>query len=142
MKKLGILLTIAAGAAMINAQKIQQKDIPTLVQSSLQHKFPDSKNVKWEKEKDQYEAEFKSKGTKYSVLFDAKGNVVETEVPISVQSLSDPIKQFIAKKHPKSPIKDAAKITDSKGVVTYEAEVNGMDLIFDTQGNFFKEIKD
>jgi len=39
-------------------------------------------------------------------------------------------------------IKEAAKITDAKGVVTYEAEVTGKDLIFDASGKFLKEIKD
>lgn len=142
MKKLAIILTITGSMVLINAQKIQQKDIPVSVQSALQKQFPDAKNVKWEKEHGNYEAGFQSKGTKYSVLVNASGNIMETEVPVDINSFPAQSKQFILKKYPNQKIKETAKITDSKGVVTYEAEVNGKDLIFDTKGNFLKEIKD
>ncbi|WP_418123704.1 hypothetical protein ACNFU2_03365 [Chryseobacterium sp. PTM-20240506] len=142
MKKSGILIAFIVGAAMIHAQKIQTKDVPVQVQSSFTRKFPDAHHVKWEKEKGKFEAGFTSKGTSYSALLDATGNIIETEKLINPQSLSTPIKQFIIKKYPESSIKEAAQITDSKGVVTYEAEVNGMDIIFDANGKFLKEIKD
>jgi len=29
------------------------------------------------------------------------------------------------------------KITDAKGTVTYEVEIKGMDLIFDSNGNIY-----
>jgi hypothetical protein len=38
-------------------------------------------------------------------------------------------------------IKEVAKITDAKGTVTYESEIKGMDLLFDSTGKFIKEIK-
>lgn len=142
MKKLIMLLTIVAGTVVMKAQKIQQKEVPASVQSALKKQFPDLKNVKWEKEKENYEAGFQSKGIAYSVLLNASGNIVETEVPVPIKDLPVPAREFILKKYPDHKIKEAAKITDSKGVETYEAEVNGMDLIFDTQGNFIKEIKD
>ncbi|MDH6253748.1 hypothetical protein M2347_003475 [Chryseobacterium sp. H1D6B] len=142
MKKLAILFAATAGVVFINGQKIQQKDIPGSVQFGLQKQFPDAKNVKWEKENGNYEAGFKSKGTEYSVLLNASGSIMETEIPVSINSLSAPIKQFIAQKYPNQKIKEAAKITDAKGIVTYEAETGGKDLIFDSKGNFLREIKD
>jgi hypothetical protein len=142
MKKLIILFAAGAGVVFINAQKIQQKDIPASVQSGLQKQFPDAENVKWEKEQSNYEAGFKSKGAAYSVLLNASGSIIETEVPVNVNSLPAPVKQFIAGKYPNQKIKEAAKIIDSKGIVTYEAEAGGKDLIFDSKGNFLKEIKD
>ncbi|MBC7865300.1 MAG: hypothetical protein IAF38_20155, partial [Bacteroidia bacterium] len=36
-------------------------------------------------------------------------------------------------------VKEAAKITDAKGVVTYEAEIDNADYIFDSTGNFLKK---
>ena len=38
-------------------------------------------------------------------------------------------------------VKEAAKITDGKATITYEAEIKGMDLLFDNNGKFIKEIK-
>ncbi|MBT2619561.1 MULTISPECIES: PepSY-like domain-containing protein [Chryseobacterium] len=142
MKKLVVLLTVIAGAVLIHAQKIQHKSVPVSVTSALQKQYPEAKKVKWEKEKDNYEAGFLSKGLEQSVLFNASGNIIETEVPINVNALSASIKQFILKNYPNQKIKEAAKIKDSKGIITYEAEVNGKDLIFDNDGKFLREIKD
>ncbi len=108
----------------------------------MQKQFPDAKNVKWGKEDSNYEAGFKVKETGYSVLLNASGNVIETEVAIGINSLGSPIKEYVAKNYPGHKIKEAAKITDARGIVTYEAEVNGKDLIFDNAGNFLKEIID
>ena len=142
MKKLLFLLAAATSVALANAQKVLQRDVPSSVKTSLQKQFPDAKNVKWEKEDRNYEAGFKVKETGYSVLLNASGNVIETEVVISINSLGSQIKEYVAKNYPGHKIKEAAKITDGRGIVTYEAEVNGKDLIFDNAGNFLKEIID
>lgn len=142
MKKLAILLTLSTGAVLMNAQKVQQKDVPVSVQKSFQKKFPNSKEVKWGKEKDNYEAGFKVKGTETSVVINSSGNILETETEINSNALSASIKEYIAKNYPNQKIKEAAKITDTKGMITYEAEVNGKDLIFDSKGKFLKVIKD
>ncbi|UWX61788.1 PepSY-like domain-containing protein [Chryseobacterium oranimense] len=142
MKKLATLLIITTTVALVNAQKVQQKDVPASVQKSFQKQFPTVKDVKWEKEKDNYEAGFKMNGTETSVLINTTGNILETEREIDSNSLSAPIKGYVAKNYPHQKIKGAAKITDDKGVVTYEAEINNKDLIFDNKGKFIKEIKD
>lgn len=142
MKKLAIVLSITVNVVLINAQKVQQKNVPTLVQSALQKQFPDAKNVKWEKEHGNYEAGFQSKGTKYSALVNMSGKIIETEVPVDISSFPAQSKQFILKKYPNQKIKETSKITDANGIVTYEAEVDGKDVIFDTKGNFLKETKD
>lgn len=142
MKKLLFLLTAVAGITVANAQKIQEKSIPEPVKSGLQKRFPDVKNVKWEKEGGNYEAGFKQQGTNYSVLLTSAGDIIETEVGMAADALAAPIKDYVAKNYPGQKIKEAAKITDEKGMVTYEAEVKGKDLIFDDAGKFIKEQKD
>ncbi|ASK29173.1 hypothetical protein CEY12_03210 [Chryseobacterium sp. T16E-39] len=142
MKKLAVLVIMISGATIVHAQKIQQAKVPASVQTTFKTQFPEAKKVKWEKEKDNFEAEFQSNGIAYSVLFGGGGDIIEKEVPIKVNTLSTSIKQFITDKYPDQKIKEAAKITDSKGVMTYEAEVDGKDLIFDMNGKFLKEIKD
>lgn len=142
MKKLAFLLAAIAIASFANAQKIQEKEVPALVKTGLQKQFPEAKKVKWEKEKDNYEAGFKMKETGYSVLINPSGSIIETETEISINSLSASVKDYVATHYPGQKIKEAAKITDANGVVTYEAEVDGKDLIFDHSGKFLKEVKD
>lgn len=136
---------LVAAAAMISslawAQKINEKEVPIAVKNALHQKYPDAKEVKWEKENQYIEAEFDVKKADVSVLFDDQGNIIETEQEIEINELPKGVVDYV-KSHYKQNIKEAAKITDAKGTVTYEAEIKGMDLIFDSNGKFLKEIKE
>lgn len=142
MKKLVFLLVAVASVSFANAQKVSDKEVPAAVRSALQKSHPNAKGLKWEKEKGNYEAGFEVGETDYSVLIDASGKILETEVEIKIDELPANAKAYVAKHYAEQKIKEAAKITDSKGVVTYEAEVKGKDLIFDNTGKFLKEVKD
>ena len=142
MKKL-ILMTVAAMITSLTfAQKTQDKNVPAIVKTSFLKQYPDAKEVKWEKENGNYEAEFELNETDYSVLLDASGNIIETEIEISVDALPANAKEYVSKNHQGQKIKEAAKITDAKGTVTYEAEIKGTDLLFDSNGVFIKEVKE
>jgi len=142
MKKGVFLLTMITAVAFMNAQKVQHKDLPAAVQKGFQKQFPTVKDAKWEQENGNYEAGFKANGKKTSVVVSSSGDVLETETEMSSTLLSAPIKEYLSKKYPNRKIKEAAKITDAKGNVTYEAEVDGKDVIFDTAGKFLREKKD
>lgn len=142
MKKL-ILMTVAAMITSLTfAQKTQDKNVPAIIKSAFQKQYPDAKEVKWEKENGNYEAEFEVGETDYSVLIDASGNIIETEIEISNDALPANAKEYISKNYAGQKIKEAAKITDAKGTVTYEAEIKGKDLIFDSNGVFIREVKE
>ena len=142
MKKSAILLGAMFAVSFANAQKVSDKEVPTVVKNTLQKSYPNAKEIKWEKEKANYEAEFEVNETDYSLLIDVSGNILETEVEIKIDELPAKAKEYVSKNYAGQKIKEAAKITDSKGVVTYEAEVKGKDLIFDNTGKFLKEVKD
>lgn len=138
MRKTTILLVAMFGVSFANAQKISAKKVPTAVKTTLKKNYPNAKEIKWEKEKANYEAGFESKETEYSVLIDVSGNILETEIEIKVDALPANAKEYVYKNYAGQKIKEATKITDNKGVVTYEAEIKGKDLIFDSNGNFIK----
>lgn len=124
------------------AQNKQDKDIPAIVKSAFQKAHPDAKGVKWEKEGDNFEAEFEHGKVEQSVVLNAQGNILETEVEIAVAELPQKAREYVAAHYKGQSLKEAAKITDAKGMVTYEAEVKGKDLLFDAEGTFLKETKD
>lgn len=138
MKKSVILLAAMFSLTFANAQKVSDKEVPTAVKNTLQKSYPNAKEIKWEKEKANYEAGFENKETEYSVLIDVLGNILETEIEIKVNALPAMAKEYVSKNYAGQKIKEATKITDNKGVVTYEAEIKGKDLIFDSNGNFIK----
>jgi hypothetical protein len=52
------------------------------------------------------------------------------------------IADYVAKNYKGEKIKEAAKLKMANGDINYEAEVKGMDLIFDANGKFIKSVKD
>ena len=123
------------------AQK-QTDKIPSNVKAAFEKAYPQIKKVKWEKEKGNYEAGFSENKVTKSVLLDAKGKILETEVEIPIANLSKSMTDYVAKNYPNKIIQGAATITDFSNNITYEAEIKGLDLLFDEKGNFIKSVKD
>jgi hypothetical protein len=98
MKKTVIFMLAMVSVSLVYAQKISDKEVPAAVKSALQKKYPNAKDLKWEKEKGNYEAEFEVTKTDYSLLMDASGNVLETEVEIKTEQLPAAAKSYVAKK--------------------------------------------
>lgn len=138
MKNVLIILAIMLSATLANAQKVASSKVPVNVKASLQKNYPNVTDVKWEKEHGNYEAEFKVDGLEYSVLLTGSGVVLETEVELAENELPQKARTYVATTYKGSKIKEASRITTNKGVVKYEAEVNGKDLLFDSEGNFIE----
>ncbi|MBK8736270.1 MAG: PepSY-like domain-containing protein [Saprospiraceae bacterium] len=141
MKKLALMTVAAMITSLTFAQKLQEKDVPAPVKTAFQKNFPQAKVEKWEKEGVNFEAEFELNKSEQSVLFDAQGDIIETEIEIEISELPNGILDYVKKNYKGQSVKEAAKITDTKGTLTYEAEIKGMDLLFDSNGKFIKEIK-
>lgn len=136
-----ILLGAIAISAIGSAQSKEKKVIPKVVTEAFQKEFSNTK-VDWDIDKDGFEAEFKMKGKDASVNYDKLGHKMATEIQINENEMPTKALTYLATNYPKKKIKETAKITDNKNVVTYEAEVkiNGKDsdIIFDASGKFLK----
>ena len=142
MKKI-IFISIAAIIGFSACgQKLKKEDVPSVVTAKFKTLYPIIEDVNWSKENNIYEAEFDLNKVETSASFDVKGNLVETETEIAVANLPATITKYLEKNLPGEKIKEASKITDSKGVITFEAEVNNVDYVFDKDGNFIKEVKE
>lgn len=85
-----------------------------------------------------FEAAFKENNIEASVLMDASGKVLQTEKEIAVSMLPQAIRDYAAKTLSGKKIKEASKITDAAGMITYEAEIEETDYLFDEKGNFLQ----
>ena len=141
MKKTILLLAVAFIAFTANAQKTKEVNVPAIVKVAFAKKYPNTTVYKWEMEMGNYEAEFKSGSTEMSVLINGNGTIVLTETEMKATDLMPEITKYCAEKYAGKAIKEGSKLVDAKGGVTYEAEVNGMDVIFDAAGKFVKEEK-
>jgi len=118
----------------------QESNIPKAIKDSFSKHYPKVTTVKWDKESaKEFEASFKDNGKSISVVLDEKGNINETETVIQISELPKSAVTFVEKNYPGYKISEAAKILDSKGVETFEAEITKdkvkKDLLFDSKGN-------
>lgn len=141
MKKL-IFPLLSVLAIEVSAQNVNQNEVPSEVKAKFNALHPDVTNTKWNKEKDNYEASFRSaKEGESSVLLDPRGNVLETEVQVEVAQLPKAITDYVFKQYNGEKITEAMKVKDAQGTTTYTAELKDKNLIFDAEGKFLKETK-
>lgn len=140
MKKVVLFAFMAMGLVACGQSK-ENKEVPKVVTDAFAKDYPNTK-VDWDVEHDGFEAEFKLNGKEASADYDKMGNKLAMEIEISVNEMPKNALTYINSNYPKTKIKETAKITDAKKVVTYEAELKidgkNSDLIFDAMGNFIK----
>jgi len=137
MKKIILIACVGSFSLMSCAQKNNDK-IPATVKSAFAKKYPAVKKARWDVEDKNFEVSFEENEVDISILYDAQGNEKEVEKEINMKDLPQAIKDYIAKNYIGVKIQETAKITDDKGVSTYEVEIKGKDLLFDLNGNFIK----
>lgn len=139
MKKFIIQTSILLFVAIAcQSQDLKSKDVPTVVKSALEKKYPQAKGVSWEKEKGNYEANWGGKsGEDHSVQFTPSGEFLEIVNAIPVSELPKSVLAYVRDHYKVTPT-EAGRVTDAHGKLSYEAEVHGKDIIFDDKGNFVK----
>lgn len=141
MKAIIIVFGLGLAITQVNAQKMNAKDVPASVKSSLEKNYA-VKDADWDKEGANYEASFEQKGTEISVVFDGAGSILETEREIKKSELPTPILDVLKKDYSDFEVEEAARI-ETKGSITYEAEVEkgkmSLDLIFEANGKLLKK---
>ncbi len=132
---------MASAAVSLTActQKMDESKVPAPVKESFTRQFP-GVAPKWEKEDGKYEAGFKQSGHEMSALFEANGTMTESEMEIAASELPAMVKEYIKTHYNNAAIKEAAKITSVSGKMEYEAAIKSKDILFDSNGNFIKEI--
>lgn len=133
---IGLLFILALS---VQAQKSKHVVVPKAVLASCKAKYPEAKNITWEKEKGNYEANWGGRsGEDNSVQFTPTGEFIEIVNAIPVNSLPKEIVSYVKEHYKGARITEAGKVTDAKGNHSYEVEVNHKDLIFTEDGKFVK----
>lgn len=139
MKHFAFTLLLSSALTVAYAQKVKPDNVPAPVEEAFSKMYPDAKNVEWEMEDGNYEAEVDINKIETSVVFTPAGAHVMTEVEIAPDALPAAAINYVKTNLGGKKIKEAAKMTTAAGVVTYEAEVDEADYIFDASGAFLKK---
>jgi hypothetical protein len=144
MKHYLLSATVLLLAATTFAQEKKEKNDkpPAAALAAFQKAYPGAIKVKWEKEEGDFEVNFVHAKKEMSAVYSATGTLKESEEEIEAAMLPAAASTYIKEHFKGAKIKEAAKITKATGEVTYEAEVNESDVIFDKDGKFVKVEKE
>jgi hypothetical protein len=142
MKKYFVTVAIASMITVTAfAQDMSTANVPANVKAECLKKFPKSAQAKvaWEMEKGNYEANWGGKsGEDNAAMFSPAGVFLELVKAIPINQLPSAAIMYVKEHEKGATIKEAGLVTDPNGVVTYEAELKGKELIFDKNGAFMK----
>ena len=141
MKKIILLLAIVGFFAQAHAQKLLVTEVPAAVVTAFYKAYPTIQDVNWNQDGLNYEAGYQADQVANSATYDVSGILVQTQVEIVNSALPAPAMDYVKINYKENDIKKAFKITDASNIVTYEAEVQGMDLTFTSEGTFINSIK-
>lgn len=138
--KHALFASLIITSLQVTAQKMDATKVPSTVKAAFAKAYP-KVTAEWEFEDKNYEASFKQNGNKASAIIDSKGMLLETETTITLSELPKAASEYLSTHYKGKKVKETAKIIKANGEVNYEAQVNKIDVIFDSKGSFLKEVK-
>jgi len=135
MRHMVILLLAVFAGSFAEAQKLTDRDIPAPAKQTFAQKFPNATNVKWEKEDDAIEAEFKIGKSKYSASFDQAGKWLETESEIKKSELPEAVLSAITKEFSGYKIEEAERLETPDLGILYEVKLEKKEISYEVQFN-------
>ena len=126
------------------SQDISENQVPSLVKNSFKTQFTEATDIKWEKEKNVYEAEFVQNQQELSAQFDEAGKLLYVKTEIALTDIPAAVLQTITAKYADKKIDEAEKIV-KEGKTFYEVELDGrflsQELVLTEDGKIDKNQK-
>lgn len=130
-----ILSTFSIAAFFFTAG-FTQSDVPAALKTKFATMYPDARATKWEVVDGLYEASFLKNNIETEVLLSLDGSVLQTETEIGLKELPQPVRGHVATELGAKKITEASRISGPNGAVNFEIEVDNIDYLFDSEGNF------
>ncbi len=143
MKAASIFLSVLFLTATCSPSK-KEITASTSVQEAFKRLHPNATILEWKDESPTWEAKYQEGDVMGAVSFDTAGTVTETELVISQELLPnfEGIQDYITTNYPGEKVQRYEKITTADGKITFEIQINGKELVFDSDGKFLEEERD
>ena len=132
---------------LINLTSCSENDVaPTQVQDAFAAKYPNATNVKWEKEKDEWEAEYFMDGKEYSSNYNETGTWLETENDLQLNEVPSETVALLHEEYTNADIEEVELSVTPEGTF-YEFKINiegnDLEVVIDAvSGELTTEIED
>lgn len=143
MKALLIVLCLWVSISACQSSK-NKVAVPDNIKNAFAQVHPNATDIRWIEEPGIYEAKFSDGTMKGAVSFNEKGDVVETEEVIGQDNLPNLVSiiEYIRTSYPGESIQQCEKITKQDGSIIYELQIQGKELVFNSEGQFLEEEPD
>jgi len=147
MKTLKITAIALFATAMMNAQDLRMKEVPSNLKSNFQKTYNNATDVEWEKDNLNYKVEFDVNDMEHEIWYNTQGEVLKSEMEITDKELPNAISKTIKTKYSDYKI-DSIEVTERNGEKTYEVELeknwwsNEMNVVFDANGKILSSVED
>ena len=141
VKKLILFIAIACFFTQVHAQKMDVNDVPVTVTDAFKKAYPTISDVDWSQDGNNYAVNYDENKLGKSVTWATSGDLIGTNEEIVISALPITVMVYVKKNYNEEVVKDASKNTHAQGTVTYETGITGMDLFFDSKGNFLKSVE-
>ncbi len=95
---------------------------PENIKEAFEARFGEVKNVKWEQEDNNWEADFKNSEGKFSAVFDKDANWMETERDIKPDELPENIRQVLMEEYDDYEVDEVEEV-EAPGFKGFEVEL-------------------
>lgn len=146
MKNLKIAAILLFASMTINAQDLNQNEVPQNLQDALSSKFSDVKDVEWEKKGDRYKVEFEIDRMDHDIWYDGDGNIIKSKIEVSESELPSKIASVVKDNYADYKI-ESIEIIETSGIKTFKIEIEKgwskeRELIVDESGKIISDLED
>lgn len=135
-KLIALIAFLAIGTSSVSAS-INKTKVPQAVLDAFNKKYPKATDVKWEKERLNYEVEFELESIEYEAEFSEDGTWLETETEIAEKDLPKEVVSAFKLKYPKAKIREIEKVETPKSSfyeIEYKKGMKKGEAYFDKEG--------
>lgn len=141
MKNLLFSLTLAFIVSGATGQKLVMTDVPQEVLSAFKKSNPACSTSEWNMDNTNYQVKYCAGDKRTRIqTYTKSGTLIVHDPKVAIATLPPGVKVYLDKNHPGLTVDKVIKMTRADGVVNYDVEVNGTDLIFDSKGNHLQSL--
>lgn len=146
MKKIIFAILFVTGLTQVVAaqDKIQESDVPAVVQTSFKNSYPNAKDIEWKMKDGTYKAKFQVNGTENIAAFDAAGKLLSKGVKINESELPTAVSAAVKSGYANRTI-DNVYMVEKKGTTHYMVKFSGTPetkAVYTADGQLVKDKKD
>lgn len=141
MKNIFILISALFITYTLFADDLSPEKVPTNVQNSVMKNYKNIRDLTWEKQGKNYQAEFYIDLKEYEIIINEKGKILATYEDISITELPDKVKHALQTNNPTFSIGDVEILKTEKNQY-FKVDLKNSDkdlkVFINSKGGFVK----